>query len=120
MIEDFFDHKCNIFHLRKTEESPGFALPVSPEHTYPAEPDISEQPCHFGVKTASVTTVQGEPAKNLESRIKLGLPVGTDIRLNDKVVDCDTGLVYTAELPRNIRNHHLFCYIKREEKQRPL
>ena len=120
MIEDFFDHKCNIFHIVGEEATPGYGLPPSPSFHYKPEPDISELECHFGVRTSSLMTVQGAPQNDLEARIKLTLPVGTDVRINDKIVDCDTLHEYTAEQPRNIRNHHIFVYIKRLERQEPL
>jgi hypothetical protein len=119
-LEDFFDHKCNIYHIIKGEATPGYGLPASPSFSYAAEPDISEQECHFGVKSQSVTIVQLEPQKAIDAKIKLTLPAGTDIRLNDKIVDCDTGLEYTAEIPHNIRGHHIFVYIKKEEAQKPI
>lgn len=120
MINDFFDHLCCIYHLQSTATSPGYALPASPAHSYPAKADIEDVHCHFGVKAATVTVTQSEPANMLDAKIKLTLPVGTDIRLNDKIVWNDTGLVFTAELPRNIRGHHKFVYVKRLDEQRPL
>lgn len=120
MIEDFFDHKCSIFHLKKGQASPGYGLPSSNTFEYADTPDIKELECHFGVKSANVTIIQQEPHNNMEARIKLTLPAGTDIRLNDKIVDCDTSFEYTAEQPVNIRNHHIYVYIKRIERQKPL
>lgn len=122
MIEDFFDHKCNIFHIVKTSSSPGYGLPAGSDerYGYGSKADISEVPCHFGVKSSSITIIQGEPQNDMDARIKLTLPIGTDVRLNDKIVSLETGLEYTAEQPRNIRDHHIFVYIKRVDKQRPL
>ena len=45
--------------------------------------------------------------------LKLTLPTGTDIKVNDKVIDCDTGYEYEAEVPRNIRGHHITVQIHR-------
>lgn len=120
MIADFFDHKCSIFHLQSAPKSPGYGLPSSPAFSYPDVPDEVEIPCHFAVKSATVTVTQNEPANLLDAKIKLTLPAGTDIRLNDKIVWLDNGTEYTAELPRNIRNHHMFAYVKRTDPQRPL
>jgi hypothetical protein len=120
MIEDFFDHKCDIYHITEKTATQGYGLPSSIGFDYPETPDITALPCHFGVKNASVYTAQREPQNDLETRIKLTLPKNTDIRRNDKVVDCDTGLIYTAEQPRNIRDHHIFVYIKRVEKDKAL
>ena len=76
--------------------------------------------CHFGVKSQSVTITQTAPANLMDAKIKLTLPAGTDVRRNDRIVDCMTGLEYTAEQPINIRGHHVFVYIKRTGGQRAL
>lgn len=120
MLTDFFDHTCDIYHLQSTATSPGYALPTSPAHSYPDKADVEDVDCHFGVKAATVTVTQTEPANMLDAKIKLTLPVETDIRLNDRIVWKETGLLFTAELPRNIRGHHKFVYIKRVETQRAL
>ena len=113
MIEDLFDHKCNVFHANTTVESRGYGLPGTKKVTYPDTPDISELSCHFGVKTGTITVIQQEPQKDLDARLKLSLPAGTDVRIGDKIVDCDTGFEYMAEIPRNIRNHHIIVWINR-------
>lgn len=119
-IEQLLDHACDIYHIIEAEASPGYNLPASPSFSYPTEPDISGQKCHFGVRFQNMTVVQTAPANLLDARIKLTLPAGTDIRLNDKIVDCDTGLEYTAEQPRSIRGHHIFVYVKRTGEQKAL
>ena len=72
------------------------------------------------MKSSNVTITQTEPANMMEAKIKLTLPLGTDVRLNDKIVDCASGLEYTAEQPINVRNHHLFVFLKRKEGQQAL
>lgn len=119
-FEDFLDHLCDIYHDREEQVTPGYGLPASPSFNYPEEPDISEQKCHFGVKSQSVTITQTAPANLMDAKIKLTLPAGTDVRRNDKIVDCMTGLEYTAEQPINIRGHHVFVYIKRTGGQKAL
>lgn len=119
-FEDFFNHTCDIYHIKKEGKSPGYGLASSPSFEYPVEPDIKKQKCHFGVKSASVTITQTAPVNLMDSKIKLTLPIGTDIRLNDKVVNCDTKLEYTAEHPVNIRNHHLIVVLKRKDGQKAL
>lgn len=119
-LEDFFDHKCDIYHIQEGQASPGYGLAASPSFSYPAEPDIKELDCHFGVRSQSVTVTQTAPANLMDAKIKLTLPVGTDVRLNDKIVNCATGFEYTAELPLNIRGHHIFVYIKRTGGQKAL
>lgn len=119
-LESLLNHTCDIYHIQKEGKSPGFGLASSPSFSYPTEPDIRAQPCHFGVKFHNVTITQTEPANMMDAKIKLTLPLGTDVRLNDKIVDCASGLEYTAEQPVNVRNHHLFVYIKRKGDQKAL
>ena len=52
-IEDFFDHRCSIYHTQQESTSPGYGLPGSPKFKYPKQPDLEEVPCHFGVRSAS-------------------------------------------------------------------
>lgn len=119
-FEDLLDHLCDIYHNREEQKTPGWGLPASPSFSYPEEPDISEQKCHFGVKSQSVTITQTAPANLMDARIKLTFPAGTDVRLGDKIVDCATGLAYTAEQPIDIRGHHVFVHIKRIGGQKAL
>ena len=121
-IEALFDHSCDIYHLIKEEKSPGYNLPSSPSHTYPKKADENGVQCHFTVREGNNTSIsQNEPQNELSARIKLNLPVGTSIKINDKVVDCTTGLEYTAVTPpRNIRGHHIIVYVERTRGQKPL
>lgn len=119
-FNDFLDHKCNIFHSRRTDKSPGYGLPASPSFSHPETPDLTDIPCHFGTKGATVTITRAEPQTKYEAKIKLTLPTDTDIRINDKVVDCDTRYEYTAGLPRNIRGHHITVIVYRTSQQEPL
>ncbi len=112
-IEDFFDHKCDIYHLSGTVQKRKYGLPDTQEYKYSTQPDIKNQPCHFSVKSGNVATVQKEPQRDLEASQKLTLPIGTDIRINDRIVDCATGCEYEAEVPRNIRGHHISVMIHR-------
>ena len=111
------DHTCDIYHTVKNNESPGYNLPASPTFSYPDTPDAESVICHFSVKSSTVTVNQYAPQAKLESRIKLILPISADIRVNDRIVDCDTGYEYTAELPRKVRNHHTFVWITRRTEQ---
>lgn len=119
-IEAFFDHTCDIYHIQSVGASPGYGLPASPSFSYPDSPDISGLSCHFGVHSASISLNQTDPMNLMNAHIKLGLPKGTDIRVNDKIVWCETGYEYTAEMPRNIRGHHKYVYIKRIDPQMPI
>lgn len=112
-IEDFFDHKCDIYHLTGSAQKRGYGLPDSRVYQYPEQPDISGQPCHFSVKSGNVAIIRQEPQKELDASHKLTLPNGTDIRVSDRIVDCDTGYEYEAEVPRNIRGHHIAVMVRR-------
>lgn len=120
MIEDFYNDLCDIFHIVEEEKSPGYGLPSSPAHSYPEQPDIPSLPCHFSVKSQAVTVEQQSPQTVMAARIKLILPAGTDVRLNDKIINKSTGYEYTAELPQDIHGHHVFVYVKRREEQKAL
>ena len=117
---DLLDHLCDIYHIQKTQKDRGYGLSPSFTFSYREKPDISSQACHFNVKSRSVTIAQTAPANLMDAKIKLILPIGTDVRCNDKVVDCRTGLEYTAEQPINVRNHHIFVYLKKTEGQKAL
>jgi hypothetical protein len=113
--EDFFNHKCDIYHIVKSDNDIGFGVTDSESFSYPSVPDCDDVDCHFMIRTGKAIVVQSEPTNDYDARIKLALPAGTDIRINDKVVSKETGLSYIAELPRTIKhNHHIVVYIKRE------
>lgn len=119
-LENLLDHKCDIYHLKKSKSTVGCGLPDTVSFDYGDVPDLKNVICHFGVESLNSSVEQKNPQNVLTERIKLTLPIGTDIRINDKVVDCETGLEYTAERPRNIRGHHIFVYIKRTKEQEAL
>ncbi len=120
MIGDLLDHRCDIYHPVKAADSPGFGLPSSPIFSYPDKPDIQDLQCHFGYESFEYGLYQKTPMNTLTEKVKLTLPAGTDIRINDKIIDCCTGLEYTAGRPRNVRNHHVFVFIKRTKQQEAL
>lgn len=119
-LENFLDHKCDIYHLREEQASPGYGLAASPSFSYPDEPDEASVNCHFAVKSFSHTMQQTQPANDYAAKIKLTLPIGTDIRQNDKIISCESGFEYTAMQPRNVRGHHMFVFIQRTDAQEPL
>lgn len=116
-LENLLNHFCDIYHIQEKQISPGYGLASSPCFYYAQQPDICRQICHFSVDQNS-SVVQTAPANQIESKIKLTLPVKTDIRINDKIVDCETGAEYTVEQPINVRNHHMIAWIHKvgEEK----
>lgn len=120
--EDFLNHTCDLYHVVSTDTTPGYGLPGTPKHSYGEMPDLANVPCHFSQGGSGGTTntmVQRLPEHDYEERIKLALPAGTDVRVNDKVVDHRTGYIYYAEVPRTVHgNHHMYVYVKREDVER--
>lgn len=113
-IEAFFDHQCSIYHLKKETPKIGYGIAIDAVEIYESEPSVSTE-CHFYVKSDGNKVIQNEPFSAVEGTIKLSLPAGTDIRLNDKVLWKETGLYYRAGIPRNIRNHHISVILQRED-----
>ena len=114
-LEDFFDHTCTLFHAEKGSNNLGYGISDKNHFSYldVADEKDSNVPCHFSVKSGTYQVAQGEPQNAYAARLKLSLPIGTDIRVNDKVVSGVTGYAYVAEIPRNVRNHHIIVYVNR-------
>ena len=112
-IEALFNHRCSIYHLRSETTSPGFGLPGQTTYSYPKTPDLSGVPCHFNVG-ASTELAQETPFNTYLYTGKLNLPAGTDVRMNDKIVNEASGLDFTAQEPQDIRGHHVTVAIQRK------
>ena len=93
--------------------SPGFGLPGQTSYSYPKTPDLEHVPCHFNVN-ASAEMVQESPMNTFLYTDKLSLPQGTDVRLNDKIVNEESGVDFTAQVPQSIRGHHMIVMIQRK------
>lgn len=121
-FEDLLDHRCDIYHMVKGEKDMGFAIKQT-GFSYPKVPDVEDVACHFNVN-ANAELTQTESANEFIYSGKLQLPADTDVRVNDKVVDKNTGLAYTAEMPHNIRDHTgnvcLCCYCSDNRRSRHL
>lgn len=118
MFDDFFNHKCDIYHLTSSNGDIGYGFEDQDvKYEYLNLPDIKKQRCHFHTKAFSMNMQQSEPFNTLTMARKLSFPIGTDIRINDKVVDCDSGIAYTAQLPTTIQNHHIVVTLTRTNEQ---
>ena len=95
-FEQFLNDLCNIYHVQKDTGSPGYGL------------------------SESTSINQTAPVNVKESRIKLTLPTGTDVRLNDKIIDKKNGYEYIAEIPHDVHGHHIFVYVTAKGQQRYL
>ena len=111
-FETLLDHQCDIYHMVKGEESKGYGISTI-KYSYPDEADEKNVMCHFNVSGDGNMT-QTTLSNSYSYVGKLQLPIDTDIRLLDKIVDCDNGLIYTAEIVRKIRNHHIVVTIHRK------
>jgi len=63
---------------------------------------------------------QNQPNAVLAGLTKLAVPLGTDIRLNDKIYHHESGIEYTAEKPVQIQNHHIIAILRRTSQQESL
>lgn len=113
-FENLLDHKCAIYHMKKGGKNLGYGI-TGEVFSYPAEPDVTDVPCHFNVSDTG-TMEQTEDANEYIVVGKLNLPYGTDVRVNDKIIDLGSGISYYAEVPRNIRDHHIIVQIQRKGK----
>lgn len=113
-FENLLDHRCAIYHMKKEGKNLGYGI-TGETFVYPEEPDVADVPCHFNVLDTG-TLNQTEDANEYTTVGKVNLPYGTDVRVNDKVVDLGSGITYYAEIPRNIRNHHVIVQVQRKGK----
>ena len=104
-FESMLIHKCDVYHIIREDSD---------------MPDITDLKCKFGVKSGNRIVVQTEPRAEYQAKIKLTIPFGTDIRLNDKIIDKATDYEYTADIPVQVQNHHLFVMISRKSSQESL
>ena len=113
--EDYLNHTCDIYHIQETTRELGYGLTEDPVFSYPENPSIAGVKCHFHIRSGSYQISQDVPINDYAARVKLSLPAGTDIRVNDRIVSGQTGFSYIAELPRVIHNdHHVIVYAHRE------
>jgi len=123
-FQDLLEHTCDISHLRRQDKSPGYGLPESPAFDYPQSPDETGVPCHFHIvrrhHIGGQSIRQEEPFARYQARIKLSLPAGTDVRLNDRIEDTRGGHRYIAENPREVRGHHIVVMLRRPEGEEGL
>jgi len=125
-FDSFLNHKCDVYHITQKTESVGFGLEDKHSFSYPDEPDLTEVRCHFNIRgsAGSRNIVQNPataaPHAEYRAKIKLVFPYGTDIRLNDKIVDKSNGYEYTADIPVQVQRHHMFVMVRRTASQEPI
>ena len=117
MFDEFMNHRCNIYHMADETVNVGYGIHAADTRTESAQAVEEDVPCHFYVRQNDLLkVVQNEPYSSVDGDIKLALPIGTDIRLNDTVEDCGTLLRYRAGVPRTVHgDHHIIVMLRRRE-----
>lgn len=115
MFDDFMNHTCNIYHLADGKVKVGYGIEAADVKAAEPEPSEKAIPCHFHIRANNgVQLRQSEPYSSAEGDLKLSLPAGTDIRINDTVEDCRDGLKYRAGVPREVHGgHHIIVTLSR-------
>lgn len=115
MFSDFLNHKCDIYHMADDQVNAGYGIKAADTAKVPKELDLTDIPCHFYVGT-TLNASQHEPYADIEGNTKLALPYGTDIRINDTVINKEDGTVYKASgVPRTVHgNHHIIVMLEHE------
>lgn len=108
---NLLDNKCDIYHLNNKSVNVGYSLPEHQTFNYDDVANEKSIKCHFS-KDSNYNTIKGEPFNSIKISIELILPINTDIRLNDKIVDLETNEKYTAGVPKKIRNSHVVVKIR--------
>lgn len=118
MYMDFLTDKCDIYHMLSERDAVGYGLPDQQLRGYPDRPDLSDVPCHFNRDRVIEGATDTHPRRLYTARAKLQLPAGTDVRLNDRIVEKATGCEFTAGIPRLVgRGHHIAVEIWRAGTQ---
>lgn len=123
MIEDFFDHVCNIYFPVTDTDPMEYDVPARKTTQYPATPSLAAVPCHFSVRSQSQSFEQSAPINTKRYDGKLTLPAGTAIPQNCKIVDVTPGSIseeYTGKRPLNIRGHHVTVELYLRTEQEPM
>lgn len=121
-IADFFDHTCDIYHQDGNEQGTAYSgLDTQKVKKYQTTPEIADIDCHFSLKDENTNMAQGKPQRTADIFDTLALPVGTDVRTNDKIHDKTHNVYYTvAKPPKNIRGNHIKAKLWMLEPQQDL
>lgn len=118
MFEDFFNHRCNIYHLKDDKVDVGYGIQATVIKKPSKVADLKEIPCHFHIRQNGhgMRIVQKEPYSEITGTEKISLPTGTDIRMNDVIEDCQTGIKYRANIPKEVHGgHHIIATLFRDD-----
>ena len=112
--------RCDIYHMRTELEQMSHGLPGQALPHYPDEPDEAGVPCHFQVRGIQGHVSDDGRRRTYTADARVNFPLYADIRTNDKVVDCQSGMEYMVAIPRVIHGHHIIADVWRTAKQEPL
>jgi hypothetical protein len=116
MFDELLDHRCDIYHLIDGKKTAGYGIKTNYISEHEENPSLTDVPCHFHNSQSNFLRIeQSTPYSRLSGETKLTLPVGTDIRKNDMIRDCGTGMKYRADMPKTIRGHHISVTVRRED-----
>lgn len=118
-VENFFRHKCDIYHATYIGKKVKYGLPSSEkELSYSDKPSIANKRCFFSFSNTSTT--ENEPMTVFQGANKLSLPADTEIYPGDKIIDKRFNIDYTAGLPEDIRGKYIIVPISRRTVQEAL
>lgn len=118
MYMDFLTDRCDIYHLRSQDDRVGYGIPDQRLRGYPEKPDIEDAPCHFNRERLIAGAMDSSPRRLDTAMTKLQLPLGIDVRVNDRIVDKESGCAFTAGVPRTVgRGHHIAVEVWRTGTQ---
>lgn len=119
-IENFFRHRCDIYHISAVSKTAGYGLPSSEKTLVrPAEPSLSDAPCFFSYPDTDGIT-EKEPTTVFTGANELSLPAGTVIHYGDKIIDRRFNVEYTAGFPEDVRGKYIVMPLTRRTVQEAL
>ncbi|TCX51931.1 MULTISPECIES: DUF3599 family protein [unclassified Dehalobacter] len=120
MIENFFRHRCDIYHVTATTKTAGYGLPNSEKTlTKPALPSLANVKCFFAYPDTD-GIMEKEPATVFTGANEISLPAGTVINYGDVIIDKRFNVDYTAGFPEDVRGKYIAVPLTRRTVQEAL
>ena len=117
----FFRHTCNVFSSISTPIPPSYGLKISDTSiSYNDSPEMNNCPCFFGSSNTAPKITFSEPINTYDGHDEVSLPVGTNIKKGDKIVDLRNNIEYTAGFPEDIRGKYISVPLYRKAEQERL
>lgn len=107
--------RCDLFHLEKQEAMHSkFGIPTGDLQmtlSYSEVPSLRDLACYIIEKSQSL--VQEEPNTVIYQSYLVHFPLGSDVRLQDKMVW--NGVSLKLQQPKIVKNHHIEVMAVRKE-----